>query len=398
MDCPIVTNNTSARQRPQKAGVKLVPRSRGGSSSIDSLILRDRRTSEEDEFDERRYYCLNQRHDISVILTEDGSLVEWIKYTPYGEPITIPAGDTKRGGGDFAWDSTDESNITGGGGYDVRKDANLDGVVNASDVTHANSITGGYQTLGRGVLSSQGVQNRIGYAGYRYDHHLVGAGKHLYHVRHRVYQAEIGRWATMDFLGYVQGMNLYQYVLSQPILRTDPSGLLSPPPSGSLEHGCGSGCASNVQSGPLASLWTGIPPECPVAEKKDDEIVIPIPRSPPWTPPPGQPRPPRYDPDWITCADACDYTRKLWTAACATCTRAPQVCIKSADASHKACLVNCLMRDDKDFRPPDAMWDHMCKALARCGAAIRCGTPVPRRLLPPDLQPRGGGTPGIAQD
>jgi hypothetical protein len=48
-------------------------------------------------------------------------------------------------------------------------------------------------------------------------------------VRHRVYQAHIGRWATRDPLGYVQGMSLYQYVLSQPILRTDPSGLLSPP-------------------------------------------------------------------------------------------------------------------------------------------------------------------------
>jgi RHS repeat-associated protein len=120
----------------------------------------------------------------------------------------------------------------GRGTYDVRLNPTLTGSVTYADITHASSIVGGggSQTLGRGVLSSEGVQNRFGYAGYRYDHHLsggAGAGRHLYHVRHRVYQAHIGRWATRDFLGYVQGMSLYQYVRSQPILRTDPSGLLS---------------------------------------------------------------------------------------------------------------------------------------------------------------------------
>jgi RHS repeat-associated protein len=113
----------------------------------------------------------------------------------------------------------------GGVAYEVRQDANLDGVVNASDITHANSITGGYQTLGRGVLSSSGVESRVGYAGYRYEPRLGSTGRHWYPARHRWYMAEVGRWMTRDPLGYVDGMNLYAYVRGRAIAATDPSGL-----------------------------------------------------------------------------------------------------------------------------------------------------------------------------
>jgi RHS repeat-associated protein len=114
----------------------------------------------------------------------------------------------------------------GRGTYDVRLNPTLTGSVTCADITHACSIVGGggHQTLCRGVLSSEGVQNRFGYAGYRYDHHLAGAERHLYHVRHRVYQAHIGRWATRDPLGYVDGMSLYEYVRSAPIIHVDPNG------------------------------------------------------------------------------------------------------------------------------------------------------------------------------
>jgi site-specific DNA recombinase len=199
----------------------------GGSSYIDSLILRDRSPGGEEVRDERRYYCQNWRSDVSVILTDDGSIVEWVKYTPYGEPIAVAAGDTD---GDSDWDADDQTRIedfiTSGGTYDVRFNPTLTGTVDYADIAHANSITGGYQTLGRGVLSSEGVQNRFGYAGYRYDHHLAGADRHLYHVRHRVFQAHIGRWMTRDPLGYVDGMSLYQYVQGMALIHTDPSGLL----------------------------------------------------------------------------------------------------------------------------------------------------------------------------
>jgi RHS repeat-associated protein len=117
------------------------------------------------------------------------------------------------------------------GTYDVRLNPTLTGSVTYADITHASSIVGGggSQTLGRGVLSSEGVQNRLGYAGYRYDHHLAGAGRHLYHVRHRVYQAHIGRWATRDPLAYVDGMGLYEYVRSMPLVSIDSDGLTYQP-------------------------------------------------------------------------------------------------------------------------------------------------------------------------
>jgi RHS repeat-associated protein len=208
-----------------------------------------------------------RRSDVSVILTDDGKIVEWVKYTPYGEPIGVPAGDVN---GDFAYDEDDEAIIydfiENGGTYDVRLNPTLTGQVDHADIAHARSITNTYQYLGRGVLSSEGVQNRFGYAGYRYDHHLsggAGAGRHLYHVRHRVYQAHIGRWATRDPLGYVQGMSLYQYVLSQPILRTDPSGLFSPPPSGAFGHGCGWACSSDAEPPQVTEPGSDPPPACP---------------------------------------------------------------------------------------------------------------------------------------
>ena len=73
----------------------------------------------------------------------------------YGTPFALPVGDTDSDGD---WDATDSGNITGA--YEVRKDAELDGDVDAADVTHANSIPGGYQTLGRGVMSSASVASR----------------------------------------------------------------------------------------------------------------------------------------------------------------------------------------------------------------------------------------------
>jgi RHS repeat-associated protein len=195
----------------------------GGSSYIDSLILRDRRTGDATVLNERRYYCQNWRADVSAILTHDGKMVEWVKYSAYGEPTSIPAGDTD---GDYDWDATDSANISGSVAYEVRQDTNLDGVVNASDVTHATSITGGYQALGRGVLSSVGVESRVGYAGYRYDPHLGSTGRHWYPARHRWYMAEVGRWMTRDPLGYIAGMSLYEYVYSRPVIMVDVFGLL----------------------------------------------------------------------------------------------------------------------------------------------------------------------------
>jgi len=48
----------------------------------------------------------------------------------------------------------------------------------------------------------------------------------LYHYRRRAYDPERGRFLQRDPLGCVDGMNLREYVSSQPLARTDPSGML----------------------------------------------------------------------------------------------------------------------------------------------------------------------------
>ncbi len=202
----------------------------GGSSYIDSVILRDRDTSgdwheeADDTRAERVYYAQNWRGDVSALLTDTGSMIEWVKYSAYGVPYSLPAGDVDSNG---TWDVSDEDLINeriAGGPYDVRFDTNLDGVIDNDDITHANSIAGGYQTLGRGTLSSPAVANRVGYAGYQYDPTFKGASRTIYHVRHRVYDADVGRWTRRDPLGYVDGMSLYQYVRSMPVRLVDPRG------------------------------------------------------------------------------------------------------------------------------------------------------------------------------
>jgi len=187
---------------------------------------------------------------VVALLTDAGEMVEWVKHSAYGVPFALPAGDTDSDGD---WDATDSTTILGGGAYDVRKDADLDGDVDAADATQAHSITGSYQTLGRGVLSSAAVSNRRGYAGYEYAPEFQGAGRHIYHVRHRVYDAGVGRWTRRDPLGYVDGMSLYEYVGSQPVTARDPRGLFV----------C-VGLCRRPASGPIPTpSGSGVPLECP---------------------------------------------------------------------------------------------------------------------------------------
>jgi hypothetical protein len=63
------------------------------------VILRDRDANVNwaDEADgtleERIYYCHNWRGDVSVLVEDDGDMIEWVKYSSYGIPFDLPKGD-----------------------------------------------------------------------------------------------------------------------------------------------------------------------------------------------------------------------------------------------------------------------------------------------------------------
>jgi len=69
-------------------------------------------------------------------------------------------------------------------------------------------------------LPSSIISNRFLFTGREYD-----AETGLYHYRARCYSPSLGRFLQRDPRSYVDGMNLYQYVRSNPINFTDPYGL-----------------------------------------------------------------------------------------------------------------------------------------------------------------------------
>jgi RHS repeat-associated protein len=186
------------------------------SGNMDRMISRERDTTSNGTLDERVYFCHTRRGDTAAVLTSDGKLLEWAKPDVYGEPRLISACDIDEDGD---VDLSDLGAINGriGGAYDVIYDNDLDGDIDSTDASRCSSTFYG-ASGGRGVLSNQGV--RHGYASYLHDPAIPS----LCYVRHRWYDTTRGYWLSRDPLGYVDGMNLYQYVSGKPLVATDPSG------------------------------------------------------------------------------------------------------------------------------------------------------------------------------
>ena len=69
-------------------------------------------------------------------------------------------------------------------------------------------------------ISSSNYTNRHGFTG-RYLDEEIG----LWYYRARYFSDEMGRFISRDPLGYVDGMNMYEYCMSNPLKYVDPSGL-----------------------------------------------------------------------------------------------------------------------------------------------------------------------------
>jgi len=73
---------------------------------------------------------------------------------------------------------------------------------------------------GSNTRTSSAYGNPFMWTGQRYD-----STNNLYHFWARTYSPVLGRWLQRDPLGYVDGLNLYQYVHSNPVRYIDPYGL-----------------------------------------------------------------------------------------------------------------------------------------------------------------------------
>ncbi len=219
----------------------------GGSSYIDHVVLRDRDATNgwagaaDGTLEERVYYCQNWRADVVALIDGSGGMLEWVKYSAYGVPFGLPAKDADSDGD---YDSADDTAISGWGAYDVRGDVNLDGLVDGGD-------TATLQALGRGMLTSSDVNNRIGYAGYVVNSEVTEA---MWHARHRIIAADIGRWLSRDPIGYSDSVSLTEAMKSNAASKVDSTGLFSMSPGGA------SGAASSAGG---VSLAHGKIPGCP---------------------------------------------------------------------------------------------------------------------------------------
>ncbi|MBT8240345.1 MAG: hypothetical protein KJN63_03880, partial [Acidimicrobiia bacterium] len=201
----------------------------GSASYIDDAILRDKDANtdwdaaSDGTLEERVYYCQNWRHDVVALIDSSGGQLEQVRYTAYGIPDGLPAGDADSDGDVDSADAT-QVNTWITAGYDVRGDLDLDGDVDSSDHSAVVALDG--NSLGWGVLSLDEIGNRKGYAGYEFDIAL-GDSFRFYHVRHRVLNSDLGRWLTRDVVEYIDGANLREYVQTNPVLRIDEQGLFA---------------------------------------------------------------------------------------------------------------------------------------------------------------------------
>jgi len=174
---------------------------------------------------EKRVYLLqNWRADVSCVTDQNGKVLEWVKYSPYGVPFRIDPADFDRDGDVDSSDSSAFTTEYNNGG--PRADANHDGFIDFTDYdvymdNHAAASAGGRNVLSRGGTASSGIHNRIGYAGYLWD-----SATSQYHVRNRVFLPSLGRWSRRDPIGYAsQDMNLFAYVWMSPVTMVDALGL-----------------------------------------------------------------------------------------------------------------------------------------------------------------------------
>ena len=193
-----------------------------GLRYIDDIVStrRDLNPSEEDGAEVRMFHATDAQFSSVAVLLNNGSLLERVAYSPYGVARHQWPADAS---GDGAVNSADLSIVLSSYGsitsstYRSEADFNRDGSVDAADLAAVLSYAA---ALPEGTLSSPAIANRTGYCGYRF-----APETEMYLARNRWNSPPLGRWIERDPLGYVDGMNLYEYVGGGAVSSLDPWGL-----------------------------------------------------------------------------------------------------------------------------------------------------------------------------
>ena len=188
-------------------------RGNGRASYIDRVAYRDRDTSGSG-LDERLFYLQNRHHDVVCLIRDNASeeQVEMVRYSSYGVPFMLPAGDVDSDG-----DCDGASEIQGLGSYDVRGDLDLDGDVDSSDESLAVVLMAGRE-------ASSAVDSRRVVEGLPVTVPLIRL------ARSRANSIRLGAWLQRDSLGYVDGPNMVLFLRNSPISHLDPFGLAAQQP------------------------------------------------------------------------------------------------------------------------------------------------------------------------
>ncbi len=200
-----------------------------GLRYIDDLVLSREDGNADGDYDDAgdstRYALTDHQFSVIALISDTGTLLERVTYTPYGEARHQWREDVD---GDGDVDSADRTAASGGRGniwqssYNVDADVDRDGDVDSADLAQIN--TPSYKSaLATAVLSAPGVGNVIGFCGYVFNPEIGGSG--IYTVRFRHYDPALGRWLERDPAGYVDSKSLYGYGVGNPTMGSDPFGL-----------------------------------------------------------------------------------------------------------------------------------------------------------------------------
>jgi len=201
-----------------------------GSRYIDErAVMRDYVYGEivEDEpIPQDHYYLQEELYSVAGLAASNGHLEEAYVYDTYGQAVIYawPVGDYDRDG---EVTTSDQNAIAAlDEEWEPLGDINIDGVVDEDDLNvgtlaqTAEAIT--YSALDNPFMFTGRLTDTINDLDVYYVVNDATGFRRLQDNRTRTYDPKHGRWLQRDAMGYIDGMNLYEYVGSRPTNRVDP--------------------------------------------------------------------------------------------------------------------------------------------------------------------------------